>query len=286
MFRLFARIPPIATFLLVGALLFALDNWRNSQTAEENHIQITANTIEQLARSLEQRYGQQPSSHELEKELQAYIDEELLYREALKFELHQSDEVVRRRLAQTMAFIIEGKADFETPTEQQLQAWHAQNQPGSESLTRIDFQHIFFSFDSNTNRGNSEILASQLLEKLGSEKTYPVDSGDPFLLGVQFRAQSLVKLANNFGEQFANQISAIEPGHWAGPISSNYGHHLVWIERREKANTLGYEQQRDQLIHAWRIHRRREVLAQALDQLRLEFDIEIDRSTAIRVSQQ
>jgi len=41
-------------------------------------------------------------------------------------------------------------------------------------------------------------------------------------------------VARTFGEGFAKQISAFEPGRWQGPIASSYGAHFIFIEERVK----------------------------------------------------
>ena len=58
--------------------------------------------------------------------------------------------------------------------------------------------------------------------------------GDPFLLGEEFRAMSQSDVARTFGEGFARQLSAVEPGRWQGPIPSSFGVHFVFVNERAK----------------------------------------------------
>ncbi len=272
MLRLLSRIPPLVLFLAVGALLFALDSWRDRYGYKAQHIEVAAAKIDRLERSLKKRYGRQPSRDELNAELKAYIDEELLYREALKLGLHQSDEIVRRRLAQTMAFIIEGKADLETPEDNPLRAFYDKQKTGSKVTARVDFRQLFFNSDRR--KGRAEQDATKALEKLKLGEVAQAAIGDAFILGQNFRGYSEAKLVETFGREFADAIAETGPNQWAGPFSSMYGSHLVLIEGRTQVKAPGFEKQRAQLINAWRIQRRREIREQALDQLRQEYDID------------
>ena len=283
MLRHLARIPPLVVFLCVGALLFALEKWRDSRTPEDGRIQISAAQVARLEDMLELRYGRQPGPDQLDAEIKAYIDEELLYREALRLGLHMSDEVVRRRLAQTMAFIIEGTAELESPSDSELLAFYEREKPASELLTRIDFEHVFFSTERPENKESRDIAV--LVAELESGTATAALAGDPFLLGARFQGYSLSRVEATFGNDFAVAIAGAQPGQWSGPFTSNYGQHLVLIQSRAQAEVPGFEQQRDKLIKAWRVNRRREVREQALEPLRLEFDIEVEAQQPLRVGQ-
>ena len=283
MYDKLARIPPMVIFIAVGALLFAADSLRNSRNSDEDQILVTAARVDLLEQALQQRYGRRASHSELSAELKAYIDEELLYREAIRLGLHQTDEVVRRRLAQSMAFILEGRADLERPSENDLRALYDAEEPEANMLTRVDFRHVFFSSDRH--KGQSEPAAEESLTALKSGEVAATEIGDPFLLGQNFRALNLQRIADQFGQVFADAIAGSEPGVWSGPIASKYGEHLVLVERIEEASDDYFERQRDMLVNAWRIKRRREVREEALDRLRQDVRIDVESTPALQISQ-
>ena len=149
------RNSPLLIFLFVGVLLFLLEQWRGPLNSDSQRILVSAIKVEQLEKELTNRYGQLPSLDQLDAELQAYIDEELLYREALRLELYKNDVVVRRRLAQTLAFIIEGEADSEIYTEADIRRQFVQR--STTSQPRFDFSHVFFSFDNHKGHASEEL---------------------------------------------------------------------------------------------------------------------------------
>ena len=67
-----------------------------------------------------------PTKAELAGIIQGRVDEEILAREAIRLGLDKDDMIVRRRLAQKMAFAGEDLAAAE-PTDAQLRAYYAAN---------------------------------------------------------------------------------------------------------------------------------------------------------------
>ena len=93
---------PLFHFLLVGAVLFGLYNLTGSRSDLENdtreRIVVTSAQIENLTDAFMRTWKRSPTRQELEGLVQDHIQEEVLYREALKLRLDQDDTVVRRRL--------------------------------------------------------------------------------------------------------------------------------------------------------------------------------------------
>src|SRR5262245_50985087 len=98
---------PFLHFLMLGAALFALNAWRESERPREGppRIAVTAAVIERLRAGYERQFGQPPDADELRGLVAAHIREEVLYREALELGLDRDDTIVRRRLAQKMEFL-------------------------------------------------------------------------------------------------------------------------------------------------------------------------------------
>src|SRR5207248_607365 len=69
------------------------------------------------------RNGALPTGSEEAALIQRYIDNEVLYREALALGLDRGDIIVRRRLVQKMEFLTEGLDPLPEPTDAELQAY-------------------------------------------------------------------------------------------------------------------------------------------------------------------
>ncbi|HJY42478.1 MAG TPA: hypothetical protein VJ303_14605 [Steroidobacteraceae bacterium] len=107
---------PLLHFVLIGALLFAFTAWRQQQH-DSAEIRITSGEIAQLAAFWETQSQRRPTSEELRRLIEERIDEEVLAREAVRLGLDRDDVIVRRRLAQKMAFVSDDLAVVTEPAE-------------------------------------------------------------------------------------------------------------------------------------------------------------------------
>jgi len=77
---------PLLHFLLIGAFLFLVYNVVNTEQNEDEII-IDDNLINELGAKWELKRNRQPSLQELKGLLDQYIEQEVLYREALTMNL-------------------------------------------------------------------------------------------------------------------------------------------------------------------------------------------------------
>jgi hypothetical protein len=107
---------PLLHFVLIGALLFAVTALRQKQS-EHAEIRITAGEVAQLAAFWETQAQRKPTAEELRGAIEERIDEEVLAREPVRLGLDRDDVIVRRRLAQKMAFVSDDLAVVAEPSE-------------------------------------------------------------------------------------------------------------------------------------------------------------------------
>ena len=160
-----------------------------------------------------------------------YIRDEIFYREGRAAGLDRDDFVIRRRVRQKMEFLAEDMAAAE-PSDEQLAAYLASNPERFRTEDRLTFHQIFLSA---TRRGSALDSDAQQMAETLARASAAVDTaaiGDPFLLGEEFREMSRSDVARTFGEGFAEQLSAVTPGRWQGPIPSSFGAHFVFVDER------------------------------------------------------
>ena len=86
---------PLIHFLLIGALLFLVYGMVNTEK-DETEIAIDDNLINELAAKWELKRSRQPTLAEINGMVEKYIEQEILYREALAMNLDHNDEIDRR----------------------------------------------------------------------------------------------------------------------------------------------------------------------------------------------
>ena len=90
-------------FLLLGILILTVDIIFNDEN--ENKITIFESEINSLIGTWVEQVGRDPTVQEVEGIIKQLIDEEILYREAVKLGLDKNDIIIKRRLAQKIGFL-------------------------------------------------------------------------------------------------------------------------------------------------------------------------------------
>ena len=97
---------PLFHFLLGGAALFLLYGAvTGDRAARPDRIVVGEARVASLAATFQRTWLRPPTRAELDALIQDFVDEEILYREALELGLDRNDLVVRRRLRQKMEFL-------------------------------------------------------------------------------------------------------------------------------------------------------------------------------------
>ena len=110
----------ISLFILIGLFLFIID-YRFSYDEDLNQIIIPDDEILGLIDTWRDQVGRDPSDEEIVRIINNLVNEEILYREALKLELDKNDRIIKRRLAQKIEFL---KQDDTQPSTADLEKFY------------------------------------------------------------------------------------------------------------------------------------------------------------------
>ena len=94
----------IFVFFAVGLLIFFLDIGFNSDQNSKD-IYISDQELTSLLSAWKSQVGRPPSDEEIVNIINNFVQEEILYREALLLGLDQEDRIIKRRLAQKITFL-------------------------------------------------------------------------------------------------------------------------------------------------------------------------------------
>jgi parvulin-like peptidyl-prolyl isomerase len=263
---------PLLHFAVAGMLLFALI--ASKQGGEERpEIRISAADVAQITAYWEAQTQRKPSPEELRGLVQERIDEEVLAQEALRLGLDQDDVIIRRRLAQKMAFISEDLATVVEPDEAALRAYFEAHRAAYATPELYGVRHLFFSVDS---RGiNLERDARSALRRL-LRGANPATMGDPFMLPGEFADASRTDIARDLGGEFAQAVADGPIGKWQGPVRSPFGFHLIRVESRSPATDARFEEVRDRVREALLAQRRQEANAAFRADLRGKYRVVVE----------
>lgn len=221
----FLRNEPLIPFLLVaGVLLF----FQAPESTPDDTIHLSQDIRNGLKSDFERQRRRPPTEVELRGLEEAWVDIEMLSREARRLGLDRNDPVVRRRLAQAMQFFMENGLPPEPPSDADVQAYIQQHRDDLALPRRRRFAHLFFS--RQTRKDHSEKDAREALTQLTGTEDKPPKAiqGDAFIHGRVLGPIDQAGLSKRFGDPFAEALFALPLGpRWQGPIQSSYGFHLI-----------------------------------------------------------
>jgi hypothetical protein len=266
---------PLLQFLVLGAMLFGLYGVVGKRSDAPERIVVSAAQIGNLADGFQRTWRRAPSEGELQGLVENYIRDEVFYRAGRAVGLDRDDVVVRRRMRQKMEFLAEEIA-VPQPTEEQLARYLTDNAEQFRSEDRLTFRQVFLSSSRSAETKDSEAKRIATLLSGTDLELDTTSLGDPFLLNEALNALPFGEVVRTFGEAFAKQVFAEEPGRWFGPIASPYGEHFVFIEQRTKGGIPPLDAIRPAVALKWGEARRMEAEQKLYTSLREQYDITVE----------
>ena len=263
-------------FAVAGAILFAgyaLINRGETNLPETDPVHIGEGEVRWLKETFANQWQRQPTDDELRGLVAGFLEEELLAREAKSLGLDQNDTIVRRRLAQKLAFLVDDTSRIVAPTDDQLRQFYDTNAERFRSEARVSFTQVFFN---PARRVNAESDAEAALVSISAMDDRATTIGDPTLLETEFHDVDARTVSNLFGDDFARTIFSLKPGPWAGPVKSGYGVHIVRVTNLRPATLRSFEEVRPKVVEAWGHRRETEAKAAYLAKLREKYGVVID----------
>jgi hypothetical protein len=233
--------------LLAGVLLIL--RGPPASREEVRQVVITDSDVEQVRGAWRRTWKREPTQMELRGQLEQFIREEVLYREALARGFDRDDTIVRRTMQRKMEFLAEGQVLGEEPTEDEIRAYYAFRRERYRVPPRVSFMHIYFSTDKRGGSAGGDVVdALARLKGQRPELAQLSEFGDRFMLNNHYVAQTERELRALFGEGFAREVMRFETDDWQGPVESGYGLHAVYVYKREDSYIPEWTQIRDDIL--------------------------------------
>ncbi|MFL6575688.1 MAG: peptidyl-prolyl cis-trans isomerase [Povalibacter sp.] len=219
---------PLLHFFLIGLALFGLYGWLKSNVpSSPNEIVVSQGQIQSLQIQFERVWRRPASKEELQGLIDNWIREEVFYREGIAMALDRDDPIVRRRVGQKLEFILDS-AEPPSPTDAELQAW-LDAHPGEYEIEPVySLKQVFFDPQRHGEKLDGEIATA--LRGLRSGKFI---EGDPTLLPAQMNAARKSEMIQVFGKELVDRLQTLPIGSWQGPIHSDFGVHLIQLNKRD-----------------------------------------------------
>lgn len=192
-------------------------------------------------------------------------------REALKLGLDKTDPLIRRYLISAMQEVIAAESPVKTADKATLEVYYQDNKEQYRQPAVAKVSHVFFGgFEQYAlDRANS------LLSNMPASPDEAIQSGDPFFNGHQLPSLNEQQLSKKLGSEFASHVMTLEAGQWHGPIASSYGYHLVLVNEKKQGLYRPLDEVEDNIRSIILRDRRLTMMSQKIETMKKSYSIEI-----------
>lgn len=199
------------------------------------------------------------------------IEDEILYREALRLGLDQGDTTLKQHLiAKALLFAEDLSGASRTPTEDELRAYYERTRARWVLGTRIRFIHVY-----GKRRDSLLAIADEVRESEARAPGKPPPLGDAFA-AVREMTATEADVASLFGDEFAHAAFQLSAGTWSPPVESKFGWHLVKVVEVVGGHPASFAEVRPQLPLEWSIDERHKAIEAFLKHAYPRYQVYVD----------
>lgn len=199
------------------------------------------------------------------------VEDEVLYREAMRLGLDRDDGMVREHLIQKMLLLAEdlGGASRE-PTRDEVRAYFDRTRDRWREDERVHLVHVFA-----TSREVAEGLSGAVRDAEAIHPGAAPALGDAFARSRDVRG-TRQDFAATYGDGFAETVFALRPGEWSAPVASRFGWHLVEVLDHAPGAVASFDDVFDKVRLDYVVERRHEAVARFLGQAFRRYHVDVD----------
>ena len=254
-------------FAAAGGLLFTL-----APAADRTHVSVSGGHLQSLHAAQAKRLGVPKLSDERAAEVdRRALEDEVLYREAIRLGIDRDDGLVREHLIQRMLLLAEdvGGASRE-PTRAEVRAYFDRTPERWQKDERVHLVHVFAT--------RPELAASLTEAARAADAIHPDAApslGEAFARGRDVRG-GREDFAASYGEAFAEAVFALRPGEWSPPLESRFGWHLVKVLQHMPGAPAVFDDVFDRVRLEYAVVHRHEAIAHFLEKAFQRYHVDID----------
>jgi hypothetical protein len=261
------RRDPLLAFVALTAALIALQLLVTgvpptpTDTGERAAIEVTDATLAMLEQRVATTFGRAATPDELAREVDAWLREELLVREARRLQLDLADPTIRTHLASQMVFLLEAWESPPVPSDAALRAFYEAEAEWFTRAARVTVRQWQIAADAP---GATETAAAA--EAVLRDGGIPPQAATP-IGGPVLRARRTEALREQYGPAFATLAEQTAVGEVVRLVDSERIT-LLRVEERFDAVQVPFEDARDRVAMRWQQREIQRATNDAVEQLR------------------
>jgi hypothetical protein len=194
---------PLVHFLLIGALLFALDCAIAGRRDDPRTIVVPEGVDHQARELFKSARGREPDAEELYALRRVWLDNEVLYREGLAMGVDKGDAAIRERVIFKALSVVDSNVKLPQYDDATLREYFTRNRAKYDEPARYDFEEA--------------VLAGEVTEGAARDFADALNRGLPgdARAGLRvFKGRPHGNLVQSYGSEFASALEAATPGQW------------------------------------------------------------------------
>ncbi len=195
---------PLLHFMLVGAVLFGIDQLVNRNADDPRVITIDAAVDQEAIRVFRDARGRAPERDELYALRRVWLDNEVLYREGLALQLDQGDKAIRDRVIFKALSGINAGLKLPAVDDAVLRTWFDKNRSKYDEPARVDFSEAVLP-----EAQPSDSSANSLAASLNASSSGEANAG----LRV-FKGRPVANIVQSYGADFSRALAEAPVGEW------------------------------------------------------------------------
>ena len=248
---------PILHFIVLGTFLFFIIKWNSPENREESSrvIVVKQEDIDRVN----------------------YIQDEILYREALDRNLDKDDEGIKQLLVDKLKYTMSDSLNITEVSSEVLEEYFMshKNSFAKESQIILSFGHIYLNPQEHS---NIDLVAKNLLEEVDSlvyDKSM-AKKGDKYYAGSYFKSLTRAELYKAFSWTFINDLVKLPVNKWS-MLKSGFGIHLIYIEDIEKRE-IKFKDVKNRVKDAYIIEKNANAYREFYEEVKEKYEIIIENN--------
>ena len=230
---------PLLHFVLLGALLFAVDRFIIGRADDPHTIVIGAEVDAEARQLFKASRGREPDADELAALRRVWLDNEVLYREGLAMQVDKGDTAIRERVIFKALSVVDANVKLPPVDDRTLRAWFDSHRAKYDEPARYDFQEAVLAGDS------AEAGVRAFVDALNAGTPGDARAG----LRV-FKGRPHANLVQSYGVEFAKALEESVPGEWRAQPGRD-GWHAMRLDAVSAPKPATFEALRGVALQDW-----------------------------------
>ncbi|MCZ2497915.1 peptidyl-prolyl cis-trans isomerase [Xylophilus sp. Kf1] len=255
---------PLVHFLLLGALIFGVDHLIDGRREDPQTIVVSADVQKEARDMFAAGLQRQPSPGDMQKLIDRWTDNEILYREGLALGLDRGDVTIRERVIFKALSVTQAGITLPRIDEPALKAWFEARHARYDAPALYTFLEAVVTGDSTP--ASTQAFVAALNANAGSEVQSDLRS---------FRQRPRGNVLESYGADFAKALDEAPVGQWRA-VPSTSGLRVVQVEAIQPPVAARFDTIKEAVYQDWRDDTMAEMTTRAVREMGRKYAVRVE----------